>query len=359
MGDANARTFTIDSNANVAYVIGTIIEFVNMSASAVTIAITSDTGTTNIVVANNSVTNSKAGLVFNWTGTAIGVEYYSNNITYCSTGIIVSPTTSGDTSSYGILIHDNTVDNNYVWDGVFLDAVNHFHSDGIHLFGITGATPSISVYNNRVGPNIGIYFTGNVFLENGASHRVYNNVLTAGSGSSPANGFVALKSCTGTSYAVNNTIINVTGGTGVYSTADGVVIEGNITAGASMTALSIANSATITRCNKNVWGTTGTLDFYIDAGFYNWTTWRALNSSTYDQNSLNTPSGCNTTTGALSAGSNAIDLAPTQSFFSTDILGNARSGAWDAGAYEYGGLGTAGGSQLLDKSSTLGKISIF
>ena len=43
MGDANARTFTIDSNANVAYVIGTIIEFVNMSASAVTIAITSDT----------------------------------------------------------------------------------------------------------------------------------------------------------------------------------------------------------------------------------------------------------------------------------------------------------------------------
>jgi len=43
VGDANARTFTIDSNANVAYVIGTIIEFVNMSASAVTIAITSDT----------------------------------------------------------------------------------------------------------------------------------------------------------------------------------------------------------------------------------------------------------------------------------------------------------------------------
>ncbi len=42
VGDNNARTFTIDSNANVAYVIGTIIEFINMAAASVTIAITSD-----------------------------------------------------------------------------------------------------------------------------------------------------------------------------------------------------------------------------------------------------------------------------------------------------------------------------
>ena len=41
--DANARTFTIDSNANVAYALGTVIQFINMSASNVTIAITSDT----------------------------------------------------------------------------------------------------------------------------------------------------------------------------------------------------------------------------------------------------------------------------------------------------------------------------
>ena len=41
--DANARTFTIDSNANVAYILGTVISFVNMSANALTIAITADT----------------------------------------------------------------------------------------------------------------------------------------------------------------------------------------------------------------------------------------------------------------------------------------------------------------------------
>jgi len=41
--DTNARTFTIDSNANVAYPVGTAISFSNMTANVVTIAITSDT----------------------------------------------------------------------------------------------------------------------------------------------------------------------------------------------------------------------------------------------------------------------------------------------------------------------------
>jgi len=41
--DANARTFTIDSNANVAYALGTAITFINMTSQIVTIAITSDT----------------------------------------------------------------------------------------------------------------------------------------------------------------------------------------------------------------------------------------------------------------------------------------------------------------------------
>jgi hypothetical protein len=41
--DANARTFTIDSNANVPYIIGTAITFVNMTSQVLSIAITSDT----------------------------------------------------------------------------------------------------------------------------------------------------------------------------------------------------------------------------------------------------------------------------------------------------------------------------
>lgn len=41
--DANARTFTIDSNTNVPYPIGTAITFVNMTSQVLSIAITSDT----------------------------------------------------------------------------------------------------------------------------------------------------------------------------------------------------------------------------------------------------------------------------------------------------------------------------
>lgn len=41
--DANARTFTIASNASVAYTLGTVISFTNLSANAVTIAIATDT----------------------------------------------------------------------------------------------------------------------------------------------------------------------------------------------------------------------------------------------------------------------------------------------------------------------------
>ena len=41
--DANARTFTIDSNANVPYATGTAITFINMTSQVVTIAITTDT----------------------------------------------------------------------------------------------------------------------------------------------------------------------------------------------------------------------------------------------------------------------------------------------------------------------------
>ena len=54
--DANARTFTIDSNANVAYPIGTAITFVNMTSQVVTIAITTDT----MYLAKDGTTGSRS-----------------------------------------------------------------------------------------------------------------------------------------------------------------------------------------------------------------------------------------------------------------------------------------------------------
>jgi hypothetical protein len=66
--DNNARTFTIDSNANVAYPIGTTITFVNQ-INTVTIAITSDT----LVLAGAGTTGSRT-LAANGVATAIKIS---------------------------------------------------------------------------------------------------------------------------------------------------------------------------------------------------------------------------------------------------------------------------------------------
>jgi hypothetical protein len=65
--DNNARTFTIDSNANVAYPIGTAITFIN-EINTITIAITSDT----LVLAGSGSTGSRT-LAANGMATAVKV----------------------------------------------------------------------------------------------------------------------------------------------------------------------------------------------------------------------------------------------------------------------------------------------
>lgn len=67
--DANARTFTIDSHANVAYPLGTAISFVNMTSQVVTIAITSDT----LYLAGTGTTGSRS-LAQYGVATALKVE---------------------------------------------------------------------------------------------------------------------------------------------------------------------------------------------------------------------------------------------------------------------------------------------
>jgi hypothetical protein len=58
--DANARTFTIDSNANVPYAIGTVIQFCNMTSQVVTIAITTDT----MYLAGTGTTGSRSLAIY-------------------------------------------------------------------------------------------------------------------------------------------------------------------------------------------------------------------------------------------------------------------------------------------------------
>lgn len=67
-GDANARTFTIDSNANVAYPVGTAITFVNETSQVLSIAITSDT----LTLAGSTTTGTRS-LAQNGVATALKV----------------------------------------------------------------------------------------------------------------------------------------------------------------------------------------------------------------------------------------------------------------------------------------------
>ena len=58
--DANARTFTIAANSSVAYPIGTVIQFVNMTSQVVTIAINTDT----MYLAGTGTTGSRSLAIY-------------------------------------------------------------------------------------------------------------------------------------------------------------------------------------------------------------------------------------------------------------------------------------------------------
>lgn len=80
VGDANARTFTIDSNAHVPYPIGTVIVFTNMSANSCTIAITSDAmywlptgGTGSRTIAQYGKATAQKETSTTWTITGVGL----------------------------------------------------------------------------------------------------------------------------------------------------------------------------------------------------------------------------------------------------------------------------------------------
>lgn len=78
--DANARTFTIDSNANVAYPIGTAITFINLTSQVVTIAITSDT----MYLAGSGTTGSRSLAQY---GVATAIKIDSTHWIISGTGL--------------------------------------------------------------------------------------------------------------------------------------------------------------------------------------------------------------------------------------------------------------------------------
>jgi len=87
--DANERTFTIDSNANVAYATGTQLTFINMSAQSLTIAITSDTlyaagsgSTAPKILTQYGVATATKMTTTTWIITGSGLNIIPSSVTY-------------------------------------------------------------------------------------------------------------------------------------------------------------------------------------------------------------------------------------------------------------------------------------
>lgn len=78
--DANARTFTIPANSSVAYPVGTVLTFVNMTSQVVTIAITTDT----MYLAGTGTTGSRSLAQY---GIATAVKMTSTTWLISGTGL--------------------------------------------------------------------------------------------------------------------------------------------------------------------------------------------------------------------------------------------------------------------------------
>jgi hypothetical protein len=78
--DANARTFTIPANSSVAYEVGTVLTFINMTSQVVTIAITTDT----MYLAGTGTTGSRSLAQY---GIATAVKMTSTTWLISGTGL--------------------------------------------------------------------------------------------------------------------------------------------------------------------------------------------------------------------------------------------------------------------------------
>lgn len=282
--------------------------------------------------------------------------------------------------SYGndtnCLIHDNTVyntDHGIAIDGygsVFAKTIkiynNHFydyqlwdtdantyHHDGIHAYATVPAKATdLWIYNNTFDGDGGVNITGQIFLESGVSPwtdadgtaYIFNNVLKT---TRLAN-YIMVGAGMGKNWVIaNNTII----GAGIATNGTGLALEKMTNATVRNNVIvncytlnSIAATCTYTDTNYsyNIYGHTGTFNGFI------------FNNSTYTSNFTTWKTACDCDTQSAKGTSLVVDtstylITPSSAAYGTganlsylniaslnsDRVGNARTGTWDAGAYEY------------------------
>ena len=307
----------------------------------------------NVAIHDNTIHDANICALYGFSKPNANVAIYGNTIYNCNGSIIVGSTLTGATIS-GVSIRRNTIHDSVNWD----DTADNNHHDGIHVWAVHDGSSwaNVQICNNYIYGDWGIHTTGLVFIEaNGGGsgsgfNAIYNNVLSQTNAAShvAANGAISLQGDGW--YILNNAFINDSnaGGGGGAVQADsgnGVTMENNVLISPS-TALNFPAGTSISAGDFNDYFNVGkTISYYIGGNTYN--TLADLTAATgLDKHSIASNPNLSSTgvpfSGSvlIGAGANLTSLCGTFTSLCVDAAGVARpaAGAWDIGAYQFGGV---------------------
>ena len=309
-------------------------------------------GGNNNIIHHNTIIDANNGIYYTAPGSSstINIKIYNNTISRFSNGIIFG---SGYTNAIGdnVEIYNNDISDGFVWDGIFTGCTGDcwFHNDGIQVWAVHSGSSitNLKVYNNYIHGDLGEHITAWIFTEGYISgQQIYNNILTAISGSSPTNGFIYIKgystdSISGSNAKIyNNTIVSHGGAIGVdLGNAKNADIKNNIFYDTS-TGIFVTSAVGLGSSNNNIFYSLSNNQMYYVTGFYTFANWQSQLG--FDQNSsTGDPLFVNISGYDFHAQNNSPtkDVGTTLALFTTDKDGIFRpqGSAWDIGAYEYVG----------------------
>ena len=311
----------------------------------------------NLSIHNNTCFDGKWLISFGYRPGNSGIDIYSNTLYNTDHGVTVASLGSGSAVS-SVAIYGNTIYDFVNWDDTSVNNSNHH--DGIHAWadGSAGTNLSITgldIYNNYIYGNFGSTATAGIYVEetNGnaviSTVRVFNNVIANSVDNAPCCGLIYLKGEDASgmpgAQVYNNTMVEGSDGSmSVQLQGSGltnVLYKNNIIwKGALALGLNGPSSIASGGSDYNVFYP-NSLQFIYNGGWIGFTDWKT-NASGIDSHSTETDPKLNSNF-TLQAGSSAIGLGVNLTGLGITALnsdkagvGRPSSGAWDAGALQYG-----------------------